>query len=285
MRINIIGGLPDLVAIHGMKRAGKGAIAAHLVAEHGYVPVKFAGALKEMVSALLSEVCGLDAATVERCIESDIKEVPLPRLGGKSARFAMQTLGTEWRNAVDRDLWVRIAVAEIQSLLAAGRRVVLDDLRFPGELEALRALEADLWFVRSSRTVSGCGPENYAPWEAAAAASLDVDDRVLRGMVGILLSRCGIPEREVERHLDGDLLDAPLDVLGGRSAAHCLRTLRSKWLPMLSAPANTASAAHPSEGGLPEAAFDVRLRNDGSLDDLRGRVDDALLGCRRAMAA
>lgn len=50
----------------------------------------------------------------------------------------MQSLGTEWRNMIDRDLWVKLTVRETRDCLRRGFGVVIDDLRFPHEYEALK---------------------------------------------------------------------------------------------------------------------------------------------------
>lgn len=142
--------LPSLIAIHGKKRSGKGTVASYLERVHGYEIVKFADPLKDMLRVLL-RYCGFDENTIERMIEADLKEDPLDILGGKSARYAMQTLGTEWRVLIDPSLWIRIALQRVRTHRAAGRRVAIDDLRFPLELSALSAEGAALWRVTNNR--------------------------------------------------------------------------------------------------------------------------------------
>lgn len=69
------------------------------------------------------------------------KELPLAKFGGKSGRELAQTLGTEWgRNMVDRNLWPNIWKDKVLECLKAGEHVVVDDLRFPNENEAVKAL-------------------------------------------------------------------------------------------------------------------------------------------------
>jgi hypothetical protein len=142
---------PHVIAIHGRKRSGKGTIADYLTARHQYVVIKFADPLKDMLKVLL-QYWNFDEETILRCLEGDLKEVPLKELGGKTSRFAMQTLGTEWRELIDSGLWVNIAIHRIRQAIQDGKRVVVDDLRFPHEALALQGLDiADLWMVGNSR--------------------------------------------------------------------------------------------------------------------------------------
>lgn len=99
---------------------------------YGYTPLKFAGPLKEMLRAL-----GLSQTQ----IEGNQKEAPTDILCGKTPRQAMQTLGTEWgRNMIGGDLWVNAWTNRVASILRNGGRVVVDDCRFPNELDAVLAL-------------------------------------------------------------------------------------------------------------------------------------------------
>lgn len=122
---------PPLVGFCGRAGAGKTTAAQILVERHGYRRVRFAGPLKAMMAAL-----GLSAAE----IDGPLKESPCALLAGRTPRHAMQTLGTEWgRDQIDPDLWLRAWAREVDDGLAAGRAVVVDDVRFPNEVGAIRA--------------------------------------------------------------------------------------------------------------------------------------------------
>lgn len=95
-----------------------------------------------MVRSLLRDV-GFDNVTIERYVEGDLKEVPIKELGGKTSRFILQTVGTDWgREIMYPDLWVDVACAKIDRYLARGYNVIVDDLRFPNEAVALAARKA-----------------------------------------------------------------------------------------------------------------------------------------------
>ena len=118
---------------------GKSTVAEYLRDEYGYTIVKFAGPLKAMMRSLLQEA-GYSEGSIWSMIDGDGKDLPLPReMGGKTPRYLMQTLGTEWgRMLVHDDLWVELALGKIQREVQAGCSVVVDDMRFANELHALR---------------------------------------------------------------------------------------------------------------------------------------------------
>jgi len=135
-----------LILVHGLKFAGKSQVAERLMSEYGYVRVKMADPLKNMIRSLLRDA-GLDEATIERCVEGDMKEVPLRQLCGRTTRHAMMMLGNEWRDMLHDKLWVFIGAAKIEALLAAGERVVVDDIRYPHEIEILEQFDPVKWVI------------------------------------------------------------------------------------------------------------------------------------------
>ena len=119
---------------------GSGKTTTALILDHdwGYVRVRFADTLKAMVRELLV-AAQIPYRDIQRHIDGDLKEVPLAVLGGKTPRQAMQTLGTEWgRKMVQTNLWVDITMARVDALLKEGECVVIDDMRFPNEADAIR---------------------------------------------------------------------------------------------------------------------------------------------------
>jgi hypothetical protein len=128
---------PDLIGLVGRKGSGKDT-AAVLLIEQGYENVKFAGALKDMIRNLLAYQ-GVEDETIERMIEGDLKEEPSDYLGGKTPRFVMQTLGTEWgRDLIGKDFWADTAMRRIGNFLDQGKQVVVTDVRFWNECEIIK---------------------------------------------------------------------------------------------------------------------------------------------------
>jgi hypothetical protein len=131
-----------IIGICGYKGSGKSEVAKYLIRRHGYRRFPFAQTLKDMLRTL-----GLTDAQVD----GDQKEVPCELLGGRTPRWAMQSLGTEWgRQCIDQDLWVRAWKRNVPQ----DRDVVVDDLRFLNEAKALVAVGAELWRIDRP----GCEP-------------------------------------------------------------------------------------------------------------------------------
>jgi len=120
-----------VVAFTGKRGSGKSEAAKALVEEMGFVDLKFADPLKNMLRAMYS-TCGLEDDEIERKIEGDLKEEPCPWLQGKTPRYAMQTLGTEWREMISTDMWSEMFKMRVKSGVF-GDRIVCSDYRFPHE--------------------------------------------------------------------------------------------------------------------------------------------------------
>ena len=104
--------------------------------------VSFAAPLKRAVWNMLNDL-GLEGL---RYAYAD-KEAIIPEIG-VSARHMMQTLGTEWgRACIHPDFWVMIARAKAERILADGRSVVIDDVRFTNEAAMIRDLDGELWRI------------------------------------------------------------------------------------------------------------------------------------------
>ena len=132
--------MPTVYAFAGKRGSGK-STASKVLVDSGFVDLKFADPLKNMLRAMYA-TCGVDADTVERKLEGDLKEAPCEWLRGNTPRYAMQTLGTEWREMLSADLWSEMLVKRVESG-NYGDRIVCSDFRFPGhEEEALNRLGA-----------------------------------------------------------------------------------------------------------------------------------------------
>jgi hypothetical protein len=123
-----------IIGFTGQKGSGKDTAALTYIGE-GYSLVRFADPLKNMLRRLYFDA-GLESVEVERRIEGDLKELPCHILSGKSPRHAMQTLGTEWRDLIGRELWSNIA----KFSLIEEAHVVVPDVRFKHEANLIRSL-------------------------------------------------------------------------------------------------------------------------------------------------
>jgi hypothetical protein len=149
-----------IIGLTGFAGSGKSAIADRLVKRHGFQRIKFADPLKTMLRGLLASVGTSDVET-RRMIEGDLKQVPLDVLGGRTPRYVMQTLGTEWgRDLIDPDLWVTLFKRRLEftrriDLLAhpldlpdrVHTKIVVDDVRFVNEAKVIQANGGEVWRV------------------------------------------------------------------------------------------------------------------------------------------
>lgn len=127
------------VAFTGRKYSGK-STAQEVLLKRGWEFISFIQPVKEMMRALL-RYNGVSHSEIERMIEGDLKEIPSSVLGGKTPRYAMQTLGLEWgRGMMCPNIWINMLEARISYLDPQGfLKWTVADCRMPNEVEWLRA--------------------------------------------------------------------------------------------------------------------------------------------------
>jgi ABC-type dipeptide/oligopeptide/nickel transport system ATPase subunit len=124
-----------LVGLVGAAGCGKSTVADILTA-YGYSRLKFSQPLKDMLKSL-----GL----TNEHTEGKLKEVPCDLLSGRTPRYAMQTLGTEWaRDIMAKDFWLNIWRDKVLSM----GKVVAEDCRFKNESELIKSLGGELWVIK-----------------------------------------------------------------------------------------------------------------------------------------
>lgn len=145
-------GSMNVIGICGPMGGGKSTVGKHLESL-GYTRIPMSTVLKDMLRALGLDELDLNGPPSHR-------QQPNSLLCGKSPRYAMQSLGTEWaRDMIGGDLWVNAIQARIiahQTKCATRRRksgepcrgVVIDDIRFPNEWAMMERLGGSLWRIR-----------------------------------------------------------------------------------------------------------------------------------------
>jgi hypothetical protein len=128
-----------IIGLAGPKGVGKSTFASNLVFEYyqegldSLVRVmSFATPLKQMLGCIVHE----------DYIKED-KERVIPHLG-VSARYCLQTLGTEWgRNTISNDIWVNLARHRIEE--SPEQIFIIDDVRFDNEAKMILDMGGEVW--------------------------------------------------------------------------------------------------------------------------------------------
>lgn len=162
-----------LVGLIGKKRVGKDTFAAVLVDQFGYERVALADPLREAALGL-NPILGTFPLTIDGDLH--VREWRLAdaigALGWERAkdyipevRRTLQCLGTESIRALDEDFWVRTAFSRVDALRKSGVPVVITDVRYENEADAIRNARGHL--VRITRDLPSDGDSH------ASETSLD----------------------------------------------------------------------------------------------------------------
>jgi len=142
--------LPRVIGLYSpAPQQGKSTVAEYLRNSYGYSIVSFATPLKRMASQMLHGL-GYSPAEIDGFL-TEGKSIRLAEIG-VDTRHILQTLGAEWgRNCIHPDLWVFMWQRQVKHILDLGGLVVVDDVRFQNEYEALRSMHPDTQFWRIQR--------------------------------------------------------------------------------------------------------------------------------------
>lgn len=180
--------MSTLIALTGFAGSGKSTVAEYLHSNFSYKRTRFAAPLKAMISGLYASI-GLRESEISRRIEGDLKEVPDPLLSGRTPRHAMQTLGTEWRDLMDRNLWTALWQSQVSS------RCTVEDCRFEHEYRAVKEMGGIVVLVDRGGTGGGHASELGLPAHCPPDYVLDNtgDMDALAVSIGRFLFECDLP--------------------------------------------------------------------------------------------
>lgn len=133
-----------IIGLTGRAGCGKDTAAEHLQREYGFHPMAFAGPLKKTAATLfnLPETYFHDR---------ELKEKPLEDWDGLSPRHILQLLGTEAvRCTFGENFWIKRWINEYGSLVL-GTSVVVTDVRFNNEAQAIRDLGGVIVHIARTR--------------------------------------------------------------------------------------------------------------------------------------
>jgi hypothetical protein len=151
------------IALTGLARAGKDSVAARLVDRWGYQRVAFADPLKEAalkVDPILDSACHASYCECDDAADYRLSDA-IRECGWETAkdsipevRRLLQHYGQTIRE-MDPQFWVRAAFAEIRRVRATGHPVVITDVRYLNEADALLAAGFRVVRVRRPGQVPG----------------------------------------------------------------------------------------------------------------------------------
>lgn len=142
-----------IIGLSGYARSGKDTIAEHLVEKYGFVRVSFADPMREALYRLNPMISVHDMTHVPLASAVDGMGWEEVKKASADLRGLLQRMGTEvGRNMFGESFWVDQAFSKIQS----GANVVVSDVRFKNEADAIRSLDGVMWRV----VREGTGPAN-----------------------------------------------------------------------------------------------------------------------------
>jgi hypothetical protein len=163
-----------IVALCGLRGAGKDSVADVLERRHGFRRFSFAGKLKDVVSALFGwdrELLDGRTEASRRWREQEDRwwgeRLDMP---GLTPRAALQQIGTDALRGWHEEIWLAAAersLAQLMSESAGGGGVVVTDCRFRNEISMLRHMGASVVHVRR-------GP--LPPWLASWMERAELPD-------------------------------------------------------------------------------------------------------------
>jgi hypothetical protein len=134
----------EILGLSGWARNGKDTVADHLISNYGYERVSFAAPMKEALYRLNPKITinGIPSLPVKLGVDlygwDSLKE------HGPEIRELLQRFGTEvGREMFGEDFWVNAAIDGIDD----GSRVIVSDVRYPNEADAIKKLGGEVWRV------------------------------------------------------------------------------------------------------------------------------------------
>jgi len=134
----------EILGLSGWARNGKDTVADHLISKYGYERISFAAPMKEALYRLNPKITVDSVVSTPIRIGVDVYGWDDLKTHGPEVRELLQRFGTEvGRELWGEDFWVNAAIDSISD----GSRVVVSDVRYPNEADAVKKLGGEVWRV------------------------------------------------------------------------------------------------------------------------------------------
>lgn len=133
-----------LIGLLGRKRCGKDTVASFLNQEYGFQRLAFADPMKAIIRAIDPYVNEFGARLSDIDLEEDALKKAYPEY-----RRLLQRLGTEAvRENISQTFWIDLLLRKA----ADYDNVVVSDVRFPDEAQAIRNAKGQIWKIERPGT-------------------------------------------------------------------------------------------------------------------------------------
>jgi dephospho-CoA kinase len=134
-----------IIGLSGYAQSGKDTVANYLVEHHGFIRIAFADPIREALYNLdpvvtdIPELSGMHLKWLVDGLGWERIKIDSPQV-----REMLQRFGTEVaRNLWSENFWVDLAMSKAKLL----DNVVITDVRYPNELDAIRDVSGSVWRV------------------------------------------------------------------------------------------------------------------------------------------
>lgn len=137
-----------LIGLVGRKRVGKDTVAFYLENRYKYKKISLADPIREMIEVFFRSL-GIEKKDFGNLFYGDAKDIPNENLFGRTPRYLLQSLGTEWgRTLVDPNVWIECALRVYDR---SPQKMVVSDVRFQNEADAIVARGGKLIKIHNPR--------------------------------------------------------------------------------------------------------------------------------------
>lgn len=133
-----------IIGLSGYAQTGKDTIANHLISKYGFTRVAFADPIREAVYRLNPKISIADMRNVPLATAVDGLGWENVKVDSSDARWLLQRMGTEvGREMFGDNFWVDQAMKKASQY----EKVVITDVRYPNELQAILEASGQVWRV------------------------------------------------------------------------------------------------------------------------------------------